>query len=333
MGVVAKGVKLLGNAGQRVRIGRDVPKRLLERPVAEVSAEQQEVMADRRSLLAPLSDEARGERMTEIVNAGPGAVAGGDEIVGQGPEGAMDGALAEGAAAPRQEKPIGEGGMPRSFRQIAAQRRHSRGMQRQYPLRAEFGAGHAQGGGLFVEIRCRQAQSLAKPEAGARDQPEEGDVGEWTERIGEIHDGQRGRPSQKEPDLLVGVNMGGTPAVGRADQPRRGYLRSRVENRAKPGEAPETLQALRVVKSPVRRLRQGCPLERQGGRHWLVRRDPVRVAGKLLDLRAFDPQQEPELTAMRKVPPGQRGQGRAGLCAHSGHGCASPRKISRSVWA
>jgi len=84
--------------------------------------------------------------------------------------------------------------------------------------------------------------------------------------------------------------MGGPPTVGGADQPGRGNLRLWVENRAKTGEAAETLQALRVVKSAVRRLRQSCPLERQGSRHRLVRRDPVRVAGKLLDLRALDPQ-------------------------------------------
>jgi len=130
------------------------------------------MMADWRSLPAPLSDQPRGEGVAEIVNARPEAGAGGDEIHHQGAEGTVDGALAEGAATPPQEKPIGKGGMQLSFRQIAAQRRRSRGMQRQYPFRAEFSAGHAQGGGFFVEILCRQAQSFAEPDAGARDQSE-----------------------------------------------------------------------------------------------------------------------------------------------------------------
>ena len=58
------------------------------------------------------------------------------------------------------------------FRQIAEQRRHRRDVEWQHPLRAELGAGHAQGGGLLIQIPCRQAQSLTEPEASARDQSE-----------------------------------------------------------------------------------------------------------------------------------------------------------------
>lgn len=271
--------------------------------------------------------------MAKIVNAGPGAGASGEKIHRQGAEGAVDSALAEGPASPPQEKPMGKGGMPVSFRAIAAQSRRRRGMQRQYPLRAEFSAGHAQSGGLVMEILCRQTEGLTEADAGARDQSEQGDQGKGTERIGEIHDGQRGRSSQKQPNLRVGIDMGGLPTVGGAEQPSRGYLRLWVENCAKPSETAETLQALRVVKSAVRRLRQGCPLERHRGRHRLVRRNPICVAGKRLDLRAFDPQQKPELAAMRNIPPCQRGQRRAGRRVHNGHGCASRRKLSRSVCA
>ena len=127
--------------------------------------------------------------------------------------------------------------------------------------------------------------------------------------------------------------MGGLPTVGGTDEPGRWYLRMRVENRAEPGKSAEALQTLRVVKSPVRRPRQGCPLERQCGRHRLVRGDLVCVPGKSLDLGAFYPEHEPEFAAVREVPPRQQGQGRTAPRSHNGHACASPRRLLRLVWA
>lgn len=130
MRVVAKEVELLRDSAERPRIGGEIPERLLERPVAKISAEQQEVVPDRHPLPGPRGDQTGGKGMAEIMNARPVARAGRDEIHRQRTEHTMHGSLAERPSCASQEEPIGECGMAVSFHDVAAQHRRGRRMQR-----------------------------------------------------------------------------------------------------------------------------------------------------------------------------------------------------------
>lgn len=117
-----------------------------------------------------------------------------------------------------------------------------------------------------------------------------------------------------------------------AEQPARWDLRLLIENRAEPSKTAKTLQTLRMIKNSLRRLRQGCPLERHRGGQRSVRGDSVRISSELLDLRTFNPQRKPELPTVCKIPPSEGCQRCMGPCVGMGHGWASERRLVRSVW-
>ena len=100
---VAKGVESQGNSAECPRIGGDVPKALLETPMAEIPAKQQEVMADRHSLPAPLGDQTGGKGVAKIMNPRSVTCASRDEICRERTEGAMHSPLAKGVPSTSQE--------------------------------------------------------------------------------------------------------------------------------------------------------------------------------------------------------------------------------------
>ena len=116
----AIGAELFGYLGEGLRIGRDVPERLFERAVAEITAEQQQVVGDGRSLLAPLGDQARRQGVAKIMDAGMGAVAADNEIGGESTKYGMNRALTQLISAPSDKQTIGKGGAPLTCRLVPA---------------------------------------------------------------------------------------------------------------------------------------------------------------------------------------------------------------------
>lgn len=98
MSGVAIGVELFGSPVEGLRVGGHVPEGLFERLVAEIPTEEQKMMGNRRSLLAPLGDQAGGEGVPEIVNTRTNAISVYDEIPRDRAKHTMDGVLVKGTS-------------------------------------------------------------------------------------------------------------------------------------------------------------------------------------------------------------------------------------------
>jgi len=208
--------------------------------------------------------------------------------------------------------------------QIAAQRRHGRGVQRQLARFAELALAHGQQRVPQVEVRALQPDRLADAHPGHRQQPDQRAIGRLAQAAA-----QRGGGGHQRRDLPAGVQI-----RDRAPRPPRQrvggrHLMAWVERVQIAGKAAHDREPERPpAAAPGGRQRR--PGERVGDRHAVLpeRLEMLQVLRQKL-LGAL------ELEAERATDPQIVGQLRVerAHAAPPGHGRASSRSRSRSTFA
>lgn len=225
----------------------------------EVAGEQHEVVSDGNTGPAPAGNQARGERMPNIIEARLSARAMARQPARQLAEGRVQHAVVQGPSVHADKEFFGERppGLPRAL--IAQERAHRRRMERQQTFGAGLGGGHAERAGCGVEIFRSESAGLDDAQAGAGEKPDERDKGERAQRSGRR---QGRRPAQQQSGLLHGVDVWRNPVMRRAEQARWRNLGARIECGAVTGQPADRLQPFGVMERG-RARRQGGPGQRE----------------------------------------------------------------------
>jgi len=239
-------IEPLGDVGERGRIGRHVPERVAESAMAEITAQQEQVMGYGRLRLAPFGNQLRGQGVAKIMKPRPPACSVGDKVSGESAESIVNGLLVQWMAVASDKKAVRAKGMASPGGLIPPESAHGGRLEGQHPFRAELCARHAQSTDLGIEIGILQAQSLAHTQAGAGDETDEGGKRDRAQRI-TWKAWQRRRSTDEQMNLSHRVDVGRPPPMGGTEQACPRHLDPWVEDGAETGKSPKRLQTLCVV--------------------------------------------------------------------------------------
>ena len=231
-------IETLGDVGERGRIRRHIPERVAESAVTEITAQQEQVVGYGRLLPAPLSNQPRGQGVTEIMKTRPRACSVGDKVSGEPAECIVNGLLVQWMAGASDKEAVGAKGMASPGGLIPPESAHGGPLERQHPFGAKLCARHAQSTRLGIKIGFPQAQGFPHAQPGTGNEADEGGERDRAQRI-TWQAWQCRCSTEDQTNLRRRVDVGRPPSMGWADYVCPRHFDPWVKDRAETGESPK----------------------------------------------------------------------------------------------
>ena len=223
----------VGDDGHRFGHRGQVPVDVGNLNVPQIGRQHGDLAVDVDALGMPGLDTTHHHLVAQVVDAwGPGTTLSSPaQLPAQHPERAASRTVADAFAAVGAEERLLAARRAvalLAFGSVVTQWRQGAGMQWDQPSPATLAGPNGEHTAGQIDVGTRQCQSLADPQSGAGEQPEQGDV---TVRAQPANRGQCGRGLKQVADFLIGVHMRRFTVTSRAEQPRRGHVGRPVQGR------------------------------------------------------------------------------------------------------